>query len=773
MSVATLAQPIYPIQSGTTYPSNIDAAVAVLSNIAGDFAPSQAGATVTTAYQAGSITSGSPTVTGLASTGNIAVGQQVFGLGVPAGATVLSVDSASQVTLSANASSTTTSVLTFTQGGSPTMTVALAPAIIQGGVAGQSLSGALTSGSATVTGIPTGGLRVGQAVSGSGIPAACTILAIPGATSLTLSANATATNAAALLTVVQPSILLVGGSASGVTTSGSTAVTGLTSTAPVGVGMAVSGAGIPAGTTVAAITATGLTLSAAAAASGSVTLSFNPLTAVLTAPVANPRIDLVYADLTSGAVGVASGAEAASPVLPSLPANKLAVAAVSLTVGMTVITNSVISDLRSLLRPSSLLNASSANSGAGIAAEYVYAGNPNSHVAGVAAVAGVSPADRVWDTAHNQWWICTTTGTAAAAVWQVVGGVLPVSVASAATVDLGASASTTVNITGTTAITSLGASAPAGVIYTVIFGGALTLTYNAASLILPGSANLATAAGDSAQFLSLGAGNWKCIDYQAASGKPLVSGASAPGYFRGLTIYVVNATELHVKATNVVLGDGNGNYVTAGNISGVPTVGTFIWTTASGINGLDTGTVAPGIYYVYAASDAAGNFSGFISLSSTAPTLPSGYPFFARVGTVIVGSAGLLATYQSGRDVQYVVGGPNVAGLPLLASGASGSVTTPTWTAVSLSTYVPPTAAAVSLRYYGGSSGGMSLIAPNASYGAHSNTTNPPFAATATAHESNDTDWNGQMVIETTGTIYYAAVSATSKLFCTGWRENL
>ena len=54
------------------------------------------------------------------------------------------------------------------------------------------------------------------------------------------------------------------------------------------------------------------------------------------------------------------------------------------------------------------------------------------------------------------------------------------------------------DITGTTTITSLAATAiPANPIYFLRFTGALTLT-NGASLILPGGANITTAAGDCA-----------------------------------------------------------------------------------------------------------------------------------------------------------------------------------------------------------------------------------------------------------------------------------
>jgi hypothetical protein len=88
--------------------------------------------------------------------------------------------------------------------------------------------------------------------------------------------------------------------------------------------------------------------------------------------------------------------------------------------------------------------------------------------------------------------------------------------ASASTTDIGTSASNVVQITGTTTITALG-NAAAGAERTVIFAGALTLTHNATSLILPSAANITTAAGDAAKFVSLGSGNWDCVSYQTAA----------------------------------------------------------------------------------------------------------------------------------------------------------------------------------------------------------------------------------------------------------------
>lgn len=92
------------------------------------------------------------------------------------------------------------------------------------------------------------------------------------------------------------------------------------------------------------------------------------------------------------------------------------------------------------------------------------------------------------------------------------------SIASSASIDIGAASGDFITITGTTGISSLGTIA-AGAQRTLVFAGALTLTHNATSLILPANgSNITTAAGDVAVFRSLGSGNWRCISYQRAAG---------------------------------------------------------------------------------------------------------------------------------------------------------------------------------------------------------------------------------------------------------------
>lgn len=115
-----------------------------------------------------------------------------------------------------------------------------------------------------------------------------------------------------------------------------------------------------------------------------------------------------------------------------------------------------------------------------------------------------------------------TGATTASAARDALSGA-ETTVASAATTDLGAVASDKVSITGTTTITSFGTAA-AGIEREGRFTGALTLTHNATSLIIPGGASLTTAAGDRFGAYSLGSGNWVVTWYTKADGTAIVGG---------------------------------------------------------------------------------------------------------------------------------------------------------------------------------------------------------------------------------------------------------
>lgn len=75
-------------------------------------------------------------------------------------------------------------------------------------------------------------------------------------------------------------------------------------------------------------------------------------TGTITAPVSNPRKDIVYIDPTGGGgsplvyIGVETGSEGASPADPSLSAGLIPIARINLTTSTTAIANTDIDDLR-------------------------------------------------------------------------------------------------------------------------------------------------------------------------------------------------------------------------------------------------------------------------------------------------------------------------------------------------------------------------------------------------------------------------------------------
>ena len=93
------------------------------------------------------------------------------------------------------------------------------------------------------------------------------------------------------------------------------------------------------------------------------------------------------------------------------------------------------------------------------------------------------------------------------------------SAVAAGTLNLDAVLGNVVDVTGTTAVTAVTLAQGSSAL--VRFTGALTLT-NGASLVLPGAANITTAAGDFALFQGYAAGVVRCAAYLRASGLPVV-----------------------------------------------------------------------------------------------------------------------------------------------------------------------------------------------------------------------------------------------------------
>lgn len=155
-------------------------------------------------------------------------------------------------------------------------------------------------------------------------------------------------------------------------------------------------------------------------------------------------------------------------------------------------------------------------------------------------------------------------------------------IASASTVNIGAADVLNLRVTGTTTITAFDTIA-SGLARRLRFAGALTLTHNGTSLILPAGANITTAANDVAVFVSLGSGNWQCVDYLRANGMPLAVATQAQMETATSTAAVVTpgVVQYHpgvAKAWVVFNGTGTPAIRASHNVSSITDNGTGDYT---------------------------------------------------------------------------------------------------------------------------------------------------------------------------------------------------
>lgn len=222
---------------------------------------------------------------------------------------------------------------------------------------------------------------------------------------------------------------------------------------------------------------------------------------------------------------------------------------------------------------------------------------------------------------------------------------------------------------------------------------------------------------------------------------------------------LISASELLLRGT-----DGSPRLVSGVNLT--------LNTAGSGVNGLDAGSLAASTWYAVWVISNGTTTASLLSLSSTAPTMPSGYTHKARVGWIRTdGTANNfpLSFVQFGRFVQYVVtASGNIASMRAMSSGVQGSVGTPTWVAVSVSTFVPPTASAINL--VARTQNSNVSIAPNSNYGPNTSSVNPPpfsFSTTNLLFMSATT-----LRLESSN-VYWASDSSAGSLYCLGWEDNL
>jgi len=190
----------------------------------------------------------------------------------------------------------------------------------------------------------------------------------------------------------------------------------------------------------------------------------------------------------------------------------------------------------------------------------------------------------------------------------------------------------------------------------------------------------------------------------------------------------------------------------------------------SGANGLDTGSFAPTTWYAVWVIYNGTTVAGLLSTSGTAPTLPSGYSYKARVGWVRSNATpALYPILQFGRRAQYVVDGA-VLTVPRKICGAVGSYsdTTPVYAAQAIATFVPPTAGEI-IAFMAANSGtnAHGAVAPNGNYSGAKSAIPPPFSKTA----SDATGTPFALILES-ATIH-VVTNTSASLYCAGWVDNL
>lgn len=275
--------------------------------------------------------------------------------------------------------------------------------------------------------------------------------------------------------------------------------------------------------------------------------------------------------------------------------------------------------------------------------------------------------------------------------------------------------------------------------------------------------------------LNSGAGGWVVTN----PGATAATAGAVQGAHKNLTVTNVGTgtpdEQVTVTADSISASDGASGFTT---LLGVSVTASNI---VSGVNGLDTGSVATSTWYaVYVIYNPTTLVTAaLLSTNFSVPTLPTGYTQYARVGAMVTdASSDFMDILQKDTWAQYVIGATgNTIIAPVIANGAVGtvSVTSPVLVAASISAFVPPTASLINIatapKWKGGSLAGV-LVAPNTSWGGTNRGPEGSVGQIWPLSQPTNGGISAWMVLESTA-VAWASSAAGGAIACLGWKDNL
>jgi len=231
---------------------------------------------------------------------------------------------------------------------------------------------------------------------------------------------------------------------------------------------------------------------------------------------------------------------------------------------------------------------------------------------------------------------------------------------------------------GTGTVTSVNLTAPAAGI--TVSGGPVTTSGSITLALADDLAALEALSGTNTIYYRSAANTWSAVTI--GTGLTFSGGALAPnlrGYIDGLVLSYSSTTAVAVSAG--VCADSTNAYLLSLSSFTKTLQTSGAWTAGTGNNGLDTGARANNTWYhVYViASATGGSVDVLFSLSATAPTMPSGYTLFRRIGSIKTGASTIDNNWvQYGDFFHWLVPVDDVSALNPGTAAVTRTLSTPT-----------------------------------------------------------------------------------------------